>query len=131
MTTPFWCLLVAVLIPYSLAGFGAYQRVKQLGELDNKNWRADQLPRLTGIGSRVYAAQANAWEALAVFTAALATAHFLGANADAVATTSLVFIVARLGHALFYLLDLDKIRSLAFVIGWGSCLYLFYLAASG
>ena len=128
MTVPFWCLLVTMLIPYVLAGLGAWQRQAQLGVVDNKNWRADQLPKLTGLGARVYSAQANTWEAVAMFTAAVTVAHLAGADPGASATAALVFLAARLLHTTFYLADLDKLRSLVFLIGWGACLTLFGLA---
>jgi len=129
MTVPFWCLLVTVLIPYVLAGFGAAQRQSQLGEIDNKNWRVNQLPRLTGIGARVYSAQANAWEAVGMFTAAVAVAHLAGADARLSAMAAVTFVGARMLHAVLYLADLDKLRTLTFLVGWGCCLWLFVLAA--
>lgn len=129
MTTPFWVLFAVALIPYALAGFGAYQRHAQLGVVDNNDWRTNQLPKLTGAGSRAYAAQANAWEAVAFFTAAVAVSHLGGADADAAATTSLVFLAARIAHAVCYLADLATLRTIVFLVGWGSCIRLFLLAA--
>lgn len=131
MTIPFWCLLVTVLIPYVLAGVGAWQRQVQLGTIDNKNWRANQLPQLTGMAARVYSAQANAWEAVAVFTAAVCVAHLAGADPGSSAIAAGIFLAARIAHAVLYLADLDKLRSVAFIIGWICCLWLFGLAALG
>jgi len=128
MTTPFWCLFVTVLIPYVLAGVGVVQRKAQLGTVDNKDWRRNQLPELTGVGSRAYAAQANTWEAVAVFTAAVTVAHLAGADPGASASAALLFLAARVVHTIVYLTDLDKIRTLAFTVGFGSCLWLFGLA---
>lgn len=130
MTTPFWALFAMVLIPYGLAGFGAYQRYQQLGEADNNNWRATQLHKLEGIGSRAYAAQANAWEAVAMFTAAVVVAHLSGADAGASATTALVFLAARIAHVVCYLADFATLRTVVFLVGWGSCIRLFLLAAA-
>ena len=128
MTTPFWVLFAVAVIPYLLAGFGASQRKKQLGTVDNNNWRADQLPKLTGMGSRCYAAQANAWEALGLFTAAVVVAHLAGADERLSSIAALVFLVARVLHAVLYLADLATLRSIVFVIGWGCCIWLFVLA---
>jgi len=77
MNTVLACLLIAVLTPYVLAGIGGYHKGKQLGKVDNNNPRA-QAAQLTGAGARAVAAQQNAWEALAVFTASLAAAFFAG-----------------------------------------------------
>lgn len=131
MTTPFWCLFATVLIPYVLAGLGAAQRKAQLGAIDNKNWRVSQLPKLEGVGARVYSAQANAWEAVALFTAAVVVAHLAGASPRLSAIASLVFVAARILHAVLYLADLDKLRTLTFLVAWGCCIWLFLLAARG
>ena len=129
MTTPLWCLLVVVFLPYASAFTAGYFRGKQFGTADNKNPRA-QAAQLEGTGARIYAAQANAWEAVAMFTAAVTVAHLAGADPDRSATAALVFLAARLAHFAFYLADLDKLRTLVFLIGWVCCLWLFGLAIS-
>jgi uncharacterized MAPEG superfamily protein len=128
MTTPFWCLLVTCLIPFFIAPIGGYFRGKQFGTMDNKNPRI-QAAGLTGAGARAQAAQANAWEALPVFSAAVLVAHLAGADAGSSATAALVFVAARVGHAGFYLADIDKARSGIFLVGLGCCIWLFVLAA--
>jgi uncharacterized MAPEG superfamily protein len=130
MTIPFWCLFITVLIPYVLAGIGVAQRQAQLGSVDNKDWRKNQLPALTGLGSRVYAAQANTWEAVALFTAAVTVAHLAGADPESSTLAAILFLAARVLHTVLYLADLDKLRSLIFVVGFGSCMWLFGLAIS-
>jgi uncharacterized MAPEG superfamily protein len=127
MTTPFWCLLAAVVLPYLLAFTGASYRKRELGSVDNRNPRL-QVQQLTGTGARCYAAQQNAWEALAVFTAAVTVAHLAGADAGKSAIAALVFIAARVLHAVCYIADQDKLRSLAFITGFGCCIWLFVLA---
>jgi uncharacterized MAPEG superfamily protein len=130
MTTPFWCLIIVLFIPYVLAGLGGYHRIKAFGKVDNNHPR-QQATLLEGAGARVMAAQANAWEAAAVFTAAVMTAQFAGVGAGgAAATTAIVFVVVRILHAIFYVTDKASLRSLAFIIGLGCCIRLFYLAAS-
>ncbi len=127
MTIALWCLLVAVLIPYVLSFSGAAFRQRELGSVDNRNPRQQAL-QLTGAGARCYAAQQNAWEALAVFTAAVATAHLAGVDAADSAIAAQLFIAARVAHAGAYILDKDKLRSLAFIVGLGCCIALFVLA---
>ena len=127
MTIPFWCLLIAVLIPYVLAFTAAYHKTQQFGSVDNNQPRV-QGAALTGTGARVWAAQQNAWEALAVFTAAVGVAHFAGADPGRSALAAELFIVARILHAIFYATDLATLRSLAFMVAFGSCLWLFWLA---
>ena len=129
MTTPFWCLLAAVLIPYLLAGLGGYFKTKQFGSVDNHNPRA-QAALLEGAGGRAAAAQLNAFEALGVFGAAVFAAHLAGADAGLSATASLLFLGARIIHPILYIADIALLRSLVFVVGLGSSLWLFGLAAS-
>lgn len=127
MTTPFVCLMIVVLLPYALSTLGGYFKVKQFGTLDNKYPRI-QGAQLEGIGARTWAAQANAWEATAVFTAAVLVAHAAGADPGKSATAAIVFVVARVLHALCYLANLDVLRSLVFLVGIGSAIWLFVLA---
>jgi uncharacterized MAPEG superfamily protein len=128
MTTPFWCLLVALLLPYVLAGVGGYYRGRQFGSVDNHNPR-EQTAKLEGAGARAAAAQKNAWEALAAFTAAVLVAHLAGADPGQSSTAAVVFVAARVLHPIFYIRDLPPLRSLSFLVGVVCCLWLFGLAA--
>jgi uncharacterized MAPEG superfamily protein len=128
MTTPFWCLLIAILLPYVFAGIATYHKGKQFGSVDNHHPRA-QAAALTGAGARAYAAQQNAWEALPVFGFSVIVAHLAGADTAASATTAIVFVVARIVHGVAYVTDLAPLRSLAFGVGIVCCIRLFWLAA--
>ncbi len=127
MTVPFVCLLIVVLLPYSLAPLGGYFKVKQFGTLDNKYPRI-QGAQLEGIGARAWAAQANAWEAVPVFASAVLVAHLSGADPDRSATAAILFVALRVVHAAFYLANLDVLRSITFLGAMGSAIWLFVLA---
>jgi len=127
LTTVLACLLVTVLIPYVLSGIGGYHKGRQLGKIDNNNPRL-QAAQLTGAGARAVAAQQNAWEALAVFTASLAAALFAGVEPGRVALPALIFVAARIAHAACYLADLATARSSVFFVGLLACLWIFVLA---
>ena len=128
MTTPLWCLLIVMLMPIALAGVGGYFRTKQLGTLDNEDPR-EQIKSLTGAGSRAYAAQQNAWEALALFTAAVLTAHVLGADPERSAQLAVAFVAFRALHAVCYIGGWATLRSLMFMGGLVSLIWLFVLGA--
>jgi len=128
MTIPFWCLLIVMVLPIVLAGMGGYFRNAQLGTLDNSNPRG-QVTELTGAGARVYAAQNNAWEALALFTAAVLTAHVLNADPAMSANLACAFVVFRVLHPICYLAGWATVRSLIFFGSLVSALWLFVLAA--
>ncbi len=128
MTTPLWCLMIVAVLPFVLAGVGGYLRVQQLGSLDAHHPRVQAL-ELRGAAARAYAAQENAWEALTVFGVAVIIAHLAGANPGQAATASIIFVVARVLHAVLYISDLAPLRTLVFVVGLGCCVWLFRLAA--
>ena len=129
MPVPFWCLLIAVLIPYLIAGVGAYMRQQQLGSLDANNPRTQAL-QLEGAAARALAAQSNAWEALAVFAPAVLVAHLAGADAGLSSAAAMVWLGSRVLHPVFYISDRAPLRSLSFLVGLVSSLWLFGLAAT-
>lgn len=128
MTTPFWCVFAVLMLPFFLAAAGGYFRGKAFGTADNKNPRA-QAARLEGPGARAYAAQANAWEAAIVFSAAVLTTHAAGLSAEAATPFTLAFVGFRVLHGIFYIQDLDKLRSLTFMGGMACVVTLFVKAA--
>ncbi len=123
MTTGLYCLFIAVLLPYLIAGSSAYFRIKQFGVVNNQNPR-QQAAALEGAGARIVAAQANAWEALLVFASALFIANVSGVDASVVTTASIIFIVGRVLHPICYVANLATLRSISFVVAMGSCLWL-------
>jgi uncharacterized MAPEG superfamily protein len=130
MTTPLWCLVITAFLPYLLAFTGSYFKMRQFGTLDNKNPRA-QAARLEGVGARAAAAQANAWEALAVFTVAVAVLHLANpeaARSSTAANLALTFLAMRIAHALFYLANIDIARSVVFMIQMVCAVWLIALA---
>ena len=126
MTTPFWCLFIGCLIPYLLAPVAGYYKVQKFDSLDNKNPRA-QTAALEGAGARASAAQSNAWEALAVFAAAVLVNHANGGDPGTSATLALVWVAARILHGVFYITDIDKARSGVFVVALGCAVGLFFV----
>ena len=104
--------------------------MERLGAIDNKRLRQQNSP-LQGAGARAVAAQNNAWEALIVFACAVFVAHLSGAPADSAATAAIGFIIiiARILHGVFYVMNLDLLRSLAIVVGYGCCIRLLLMGA--
>ncbi len=129
MTTPLYCLLVAVMLPYMIAASSAYFRIKQFGRIDLQQPRA-QAALLEGFGARVNAAQYNAWEALVVFATALLVANISGVSIAIMTQASLIFVGARILHAFFYIADKAILRLTSFLVGFGTCIWLFIEALS-
>lgn len=130
MTTPLWCLVFVALLPYLLSFSGGYFRMRQFGAVDNKHPRL-QAAQLEGVGARAYAAQANAWEALAVFTAAVVVLHVANpeaARGTTAANLSLGFLATRVAHPIAYLANQDLVRSLVFLLGLVCVFGIFWIA---
>jgi uncharacterized MAPEG superfamily protein len=122
--------VILAFIPYPLAFVGSYFKARQFGKLDNKNPR-EQAAKLEGTGSRAAAAQANAWEALAVFTAVLAVLHLANpeaARGSTAANLSLGFLATRIVHPIAYLANIDLLRSAVFMVGIACAIGLIWIA---
>lgn len=130
MKTAVIVLACLCFIPYLLAFTSAYFRKKQLGRVDNENPRA-QNTQLTGPGARAVAAQQNAWEALGLYSATLLGVVASGVEVVYLAQAAIVVLIARLLHGIFYLANLDKLRTLSFTVVLATCFYLFYVVISG
>lgn len=127
MNTVIGSLLVLSLLPVICSWIGGYYRQQQLGKVDNKEPRL-QWQQLSGAGARAVAAQGNSWEALAVFSAAILALVIAGVDLNSVSTLVMVFVALRIAYIPAYVGDIDKVRSLLFIGGYGICLYFFYLA---
>ena len=127
MHLPVLVLMILCILPITCAWASGYFRHQQLGVVDNKNPRA-QNAQLTGAGARAVAAQANAWEALAVYAAALLALNVSQVPVEQYATLTLGVLAARVVHAVSYIANQDIVRSLAFLAGYGLCIYFFVMA---
>lgn len=124
MTIAYLCVLVAALLPIVLAGTA---KAGARG-FDNANPR-DWLARQDGFRRRANAAQANGWEALPLFAAAVIIAHQLGAPQARIDALAVAFIVARVLYSALYVLDRAALRSLVWVAGLGLSLAIFFSAS--
>lgn len=123
MPNLFTVLFIVALLPMVLAGIGGYLRARQPGGFDNQHPRQQQA-QLTGMAARVVAAQHNAWEALIFYTAACVLAYVSGVYLDTMAYPATLFLLSRLVHPVFYAFNMDKLRSLVFMVGWLATFYM-------
>ncbi len=124
MTIALWCLLVVALLPIMCAGIAKWG----FEEFDNRRPR-EWLARQQGWRARAHAAQQNSWEALAIFTAAVLTAHVVAAPQGRVDLLAGVFVAARLAYIAAYVADLAALRSAVWLVGLGVCVALFAAGA--
>ncbi|MDP1740880.1 MAG: MAPEG family protein [Polaromonas sp.] len=112
-TVAYWCLLVAALLPFAcaaLAKWGMFGVSARLGGYDNHNPRA-WLARQTDWRARANSAQANTFEALPFFFAAVIIAHQLQASQVRLDVFAFVFVVLRMAYVIMYVADMAKSRS--------------------
>ena len=127
MNTIIVSLLILSVLPLVCAWTAGYYRQKQFGSVDNKEPRLQSL-QLTGAGARAVAAQSNTWEALGVYSAAILAIVISGVDLQSIFTPVVVFVALRIAYIPAYIADMDKLRSLIFLVGFGICMYLFYLS---
>jgi uncharacterized MAPEG superfamily protein len=129
MTIPFWCLLVAVILPYVYFAFAAPLRIAQFGAELDKHTPRSQDPALRGRAARAQGAHTNGLEALAYFSPAVIVAHLAHADPEWSARLAVGFVVCRLVHGAAYLGDRPPLRTAFFALGFLASLGLFILAA--
>ena len=117
-TIAYWCVLVAALLPVLCAGIakrGMFRTSRREGGYDNDNPRA-WLAAQTDWRARANAAQANTFEALPFFFAAVIIAHLLQASQARLDILALLFIVLRLAYIVLYVGNLANARSVVWAL---------------
>lgn len=129
MTTPFWCLFAAVVLPYIWFSFAAPWRAKQLGkDLDNHTPRVQE-KLLLGRAARAQGAHENSLEALAYFAPAVIVAHVTRADPTWTARLAVAFIVCRVIHGIVYMGDRPPLRTAFFAVGLFASFGIFIVSA--
>jgi uncharacterized MAPEG superfamily protein len=116
-TIAYWCVLVAAILPVVCAGIaksGMFRISPKKGGYDNNDPRA-WLARQTDWRARANAAQANTFEALPFFFAAVIIAHQLQAPQAVVDILAFMFVVLRIAYIAMYVADMAKTRSAVWV----------------
>ena len=112
MTIAYACLLFMGLFPYVAAGIAK----KGFEGYDNsmpRQWLAKQ----TGFRARANAAQANLFESLPLFFAAVIIAQIANAPQARIDLLALGFVVARIGYLICYLANWPTTRSIVWLLG--------------
>jgi uncharacterized MAPEG superfamily protein len=132
MTVAFWCVLVAVLLPYVCFGIARNRGRGPDGRRlrDNRNPR-DFRDRIEGLARRAWDAHLNAFESLPGFAAAVIIAHLAQAPQARIDALAAVWVLARVAHMAFYLADKSTLRSSAQFVSLGCVLGLFVAAGLG
>jgi uncharacterized MAPEG superfamily protein len=125
MTTAYWCILAAALLPY-LWVMVAKTSGQRYDNRDPRSWLARQdNPRTL----RANAAQLNAFEAFAPFAASVLMAQFAGVDPARITMLALAFVGLRVLHGVLYLAGYAALRSLVWAGGFGCVIALIVQAA--
>lgn len=128
-TVAYWCVLVAALLPIVCAGIaksGMFRVSPKKGGYDNNNPRA-WLARQTDWRARADAAQANTFEALPFFFAAVIIAHHLQAAQALLDILAFMFVVLRLAYIVMYVADMAKSRSAVWAAALGVNVWILFI----
>jgi uncharacterized MAPEG superfamily protein len=122
MTTPHLCLLIVALLPFP------WTLLAKVGKrYDNRAPRA-YLAHLEGWRARAHAAHQNAWEALAMFTAAIVVVGQAGGASPWINWLAIAFVVTRVLHGVLYVANLAPLRSLVWFVGVVCVVSLFFVS---
>lgn len=125
MTTAYWCILIAALLPYVWVTV-AKRGGERYNNRDPRGWQARQEnPR----SQRANAAQLNAYEAFAPFAASVLMAQFADVDPVLISRLALAFVALRVLHGVFYLANIHALRSLVWFSGFGCVVWLMVQAA--
>jgi uncharacterized MAPEG superfamily protein len=125
MTTAYWCILIAALLPYLWVTV-AKAAGERYNNRDPRGWQARQdNPR----SHRANAAQLNAFEAFAPFAASVLMAQAADVDPSRIAHLAIAFVVLRVLHGLFYIGNIHALRSLVWFGGLACVAWLMVQAA--
>jgi len=121
MTIAYWCVLFMGLFPYVATGIAK----KGFKGYDNgmpRHWLAKQ----TGFRARANAAQANLFESLPFFFAAVVIASIANAPQNRVDLLAIGFVVARTAYLICYAADWSTTRSIMWLAGLACVVAIFF-----
>ena len=121
MTIAYWCVLFMGLFPYVAAGIAK----KGFEAYDNgmpRQWLAKQ----TGFRARANAAQANLFESLPFFFAAVIIASMANAPQGRVDLLAIGFVAARIAYLVCYVADWPTTRSVMWLAGIACVVSIFF-----
>ncbi|TAG06078.1 MAG: glutathione metabolism protein [Betaproteobacteria bacterium] len=129
MTIALFCIVLAALMPIACAGiakWGAFGTHPRDGGFDNRNPR-DWLAKQEGYRKWANFAQANCWEALPFFAAAVIVNHMLGGAGVVANALAVAFIALRALFVYLYVTGKQGVRSMVWTAALAVNLAIFFL----
>jgi uncharacterized MAPEG superfamily protein len=112
------CILIAALLPYIATGLA-----KTAPGYDNRDPRS-WLSTLQGWRHRAHSAHLNSFEAFPLFAIAVLAAQIKAVDVHLINPLAITFVAARILYIVCYIANLDRLRSLVWLVGIGCCVAL-------
>lgn len=122
-----WCLIAAALLPFVAALVSKAGAFRPSDNQAPRSWAAQQ----SGWRARGIAAQANSFEGLPLFVAAVLAAQQWGANPDCVGLLALSYVLLRVAYIALYLYGAGAARSAVWMLALLANLAIFFVAPVG
>ena len=122
MTIAYWCVCAMIIYPYFFTVLA-----KSSKHFDNHNPRS-YLTNTTGWRQRANYVQMNCFETVPAFGLAVIIAHLAHAPQHRIDLLALVFVCSRLVYGFCYVFDRATLRTLAWFIGLGAVISLFFIS---
>ena len=129
MTIAFWCVLVAILMPYMCFGIAVNRSRDASGHRVRDNHNPRDFPAVIhGAAKRAWGAHLNCHESLPGFAAAVIIAYLAHSPQQRIDVLAVAWVVARLAYIAFYVGDWATLRSSAQFVSLACVLGLFVAA---
>ncbi|WP_066567613.1 MAPEG family protein [Snodgrassella sp. CFCC 13594] len=126
MTLAYWCVLIAIFLPWGCAAYA--KKSGGFSSNDNHDPRAF-LAHTQGSAARANAAQQNSFEIFAPFAAAVIIAHATGHAAQfTINLWAVLFVISRIIYCVLYIKDYSSARSLTWMASV-VCIIALFIAA--
>ena len=127
MSVAIICVILAGFLPFVAAGMAKFGPVEnnQNEPFDNNQPR-EWLAKQTGLRARANAAQANTFESLPFFYAAIAIAMILQAPQARIDVLAIAYLLARVAYIACYVMDWANLRTFVWLIGFACTVALFF-----
>lgn len=122
MAISYWCVFVAAILPYVWTlsyRWPGYTRQKNLAPRDYQQ-------TLVGWRRRAHWAHLNGLETFPTFAAVVIIAHQLAGPQPTVDTLSIAYVLFRVAHGVFYVLDIGLARTFSFFMGQFCVIGIFF-----
>ena len=127
MTIAIVCVIIAGFLPIIAAGIAKFGPTENAGSVPyDNNQPREWLAKQTGLRARANAAQANTFESLPFFYAAIAIAMILEAPQARIDVLAITYLLARAAYIACYVMDWANLRTFVWFIGFACTVALFF-----